>query len=108
MFDLKWIREHPEAFDRGLARRGLPPEAEGVLALDREWRQLQARVEQLQAERNRLSKEIGQAKGQGRDAAPLMAQVAAAKEEQGAAEAKAAELREALDRVLAGLPNLPS
>ena len=40
MHDLRWIRENPEEFDRGLARRGLPPQAAEVLALDREWRAL--------------------------------------------------------------------
>jgi Seryl-tRNA synthetase len=31
MHDIKWIRENPAAFDRGLARRGLAPQAERVL-----------------------------------------------------------------------------
>ena len=34
MHDIKWIREHAGEFDRGLARRGLPPEAEKLIALD--------------------------------------------------------------------------
>ena len=33
MFDLKWIREAPDAFDEGLRRRGLEPHAEMVIAL---------------------------------------------------------------------------
>ena len=41
MHDLRWIRENPEEFDRGLARRGLPARAAEVLGIDREWRALQ-------------------------------------------------------------------
>ena len=38
MFDIKWIRENPEAFDRGLVRRGLSPRAAGIVKLDESWR----------------------------------------------------------------------
>ncbi len=69
MFDLKWIREHPETFDRGLARRGLPPQSPEILRLDKAWREAQTEAEQVQAERNRLSKEIGGAKAKGQDVA---------------------------------------
>jgi seryl-tRNA synthetase len=108
MFDLKWIREEPDAFDRGLARRGLPPAAAGILALDREWREAQTGAEQLQAERNKLSKEIGVAKAQKRDASDLLQQVAIGKERQAQLEARAAELREKIDAALAALPNTPA
>jgi len=43
MHDIKWIRENPEAFDQGLRRRGLPPQAADVLALDQEHRRLRWR-----------------------------------------------------------------
>ena len=41
MHDLRWIRENPDAFDRGLVRRGLPARSAEILALDREWRALE-------------------------------------------------------------------
>jgi len=44
VFDLKWLREHPEDFDRSLKRRGLPPAAAEILALDRERRAEMASV----------------------------------------------------------------
>src|SRR5215472_12933756 len=59
MHDLRWIREHPEEFDRGLRRRGLPPGAEQILALDRSWRAAETRAQEAQARRNRLAREIG-------------------------------------------------
>ena len=34
MHDIKWIRDNPAAFDRALARRGLPPEAAKLIAID--------------------------------------------------------------------------
>jgi len=108
MFDLRWIREHPDEFDRGLARRGLPPQSPAILALDREWRSAQTEAEAVQAERNRLSKEIGAAKSKGLDAADLMREVAASKDRQAAMETAAAERYAAIEKALAGIPNLPA
>ena len=108
MHDLKWIRENPEAFDRGLGRRGLPPQSPAVLDLDKAWREAQTEAEGLQAERNRLSKEIGIAKSRKLDVADLMAQVAADKDRQAAIETVAAERARAVETLLAGLPNIPA
>ncbi|HUJ98152.1 MAG TPA: serine--tRNA ligase [Stellaceae bacterium] len=108
MFDLKWIRDNPEAYDRGLARRGAPAAAAGLLDLDRQWRETQTGAEQLQAERNKLAKEIGAAKAQGRDPADILRRVADSKERQATLEAEAGRLKADLDRVLAALPNLPA
>ncbi len=108
MFDLKWIRDNPELFDRGLGRRGLMPVSVSILELDRTWRAAQTGAEQLQAERNRLSKEIGAAKAQGRDAAEIMRQVAQGKAQQAELEARAAQRRGEIDALLATLPNLPA
>ena len=108
MFDLKWIRDNPEAYDRGLARRGLPRVSPQLLELDRRWREAQTGAEQLQAERNKLAKEIGAAKAQGRDARDILRRVAESKDRQAALEARAAELKSELDGVLAALPNLPA
>ena len=48
MHDLRWVRENPEEFDRGLARRGLPPCAAEVLALDKDWRALETEAQEAQ------------------------------------------------------------
>jgi seryl-tRNA synthetase len=79
-----------------------------ILALDRQWREAQTGAEQLQAERNRLSKEIGAAKAQGRDTGEIMRKVAESKEHQARLEAEAAQRRSEIDAVLAALPNLPA
>ncbi|HEX7006370.1 MAG TPA: serine--tRNA ligase [Alphaproteobacteria bacterium] len=108
MFDVKWIRDNPSAFDRALARRGLAAESARVLEFDRRRREAQAAAQAIQEERNALSKQIGAAKGRGEDAAPLMARVAALKDALAEAEARvrAAEQEEA--DFLAGLPNIPA
>ena len=107
MYDLKWIRENPEAFDRGLGRRGLAAQSSAILALDSEWRQALSRAEQTQAERNRLSKEVGQAKREGRDAEGLLRQVSEMKDGQAADEARAGELLKEIEAALSALPNAP-
>jgi seryl-tRNA synthetase len=108
MFDLKWIRDNPEAFDGGLARRFLLPQSAEILDLDRQWRQVQTRAEQIQAERNRLSKEIGAAKAKGADASEVLKRVAASKDEEARLEGEALRLRAAIDAALALLPNIPA
>jgi len=108
MFDLKAIRDDPEAFDRGLARRGLPARSPEILALDRDWRAAQTKAEQLLAERNKLSREIGALKSRGGDAAALLARVAESKEEETRLEAAALKLKTEIDALLAGIPNLPA
>jgi seryl-tRNA synthetase len=108
MFDLKSIREQPEAFDRGLARRGLPAQSPEVLRLDKAWREIQTEAERVQAERNRLSKEIGSAKAKGQDVTAILSEVAASKDRQATLEAEAAERYRAVEAVLAGIPNIPA
>src|SRR3954454_19010353 len=108
MHDLRWIRENPDEFDRGLARRGLPARADEVLAIDREWRALQTAAEEAQSVRNRLSREVGIAKKRGESADLLLAEIAQSKESEAATASRAAELRRQLDDLLATLPNLPA
>jgi seryl-tRNA synthetase len=108
MLDIKWIREHPDAFDSALGRRGLDAQSGALMALDARRREAQTQAQEVQTERNRLSKEVGAAKSRGEDAADIIARVGALKDRQGELEAaqKAAEAE--LDSVLAGIPNLPA
>jgi seryl-tRNA synthetase len=108
MHDLRWIRENPEAFDQGLARRGLPPRAQEVLTLDRQWRALETEAQESQATRNRLSREIGGAKQRGEPIDESMRQIESRKHREAATAAQANELRRQIDDLLAGLPNLPA
>ena len=94
MFDIKWIRSHPDAFDEGLAKRGLEPQAERLIDLDAKRRVLQTSAQNIQTERNKLSKEIGAAKARGEDAQAIIDQVSASKETQAKAEQAAAQASE--------------
>jgi seryl-tRNA synthetase len=109
MHDIKWIREHPEAFDRALARRGLPGEAKRLIELDERRRALIVKLEQAQARRNQASKEIGAAKKSNEEAVAqkLMAEVAELKAAIPAMEAEEKEASTALDEALAQIPNMP-
>jgi len=108
MHDLKWIRENPSAFDAGLARRGLEPRSAELIALDAERREVQTRLQELQARRNEAAKQIGILKKQGQDAAAIMAEVGKLKEEVPALEAQDKDMGERLDAILAAIPNLPA
>jgi seryl-tRNA synthetase len=108
MHDIRWIREHQTEFDRGLARRGLPPSGEEVLALDRAWRAAETRAQEAQARRNRISRDIGAAKQRGENIEALLRQVDEDKDAEAASAAEAARLRVEIDELLAALPNLPA
>ena len=110
MHDIKWIREHPAEFDRGLERRGLPGQSKELLQLDERRRAAIAQFEQAQARRNAASKEVGEAKKNKDEGAAnkLMAEVAELKETLGQLEASAKTADAELDKVLATIPNLPA
>ena len=110
MHDLRWIREHPAEFKRGLARRGLETDADKVFELDRKWREAETFAQKAQAERNRLSRSIGAAKGAAAGANVEVDQLGAKSAAVAARSAtdKAAQLRAQIDEILAGLPNLPA
>jgi seryl-tRNA synthetase len=108
MFDVKWIRDNPDAFDRGRARRNLPPLSAEIVALDARRRAAQTSWQEMQARRNELSKQIGQIKSKGQDAGAVMAEVAALKDKMAEAEAAEQAAAKELDAILAGQPNLPA
>ncbi len=110
MHDIKFIRDEPAAFDRGLARRGLSAMSKEILAVDQEWRGATARLQDMQSLRNDASKKIGQAKAQKNEAEAqrLMADVARLKDEIPATELRVRESEEALNDLLSTIPNLPA
>ncbi|QQP91578.1 serine--tRNA ligase [Skermanella sp. TT6] len=108
MHDLRLIRDNPEAFDRGLARRGLSAMSGEILDLDARRRAAQTALQEMQARRNEASKEIGKAKREGRGAQDLMAEVAGLKEGIQQTEEEERETGAALETLLASLPNIPA
>ena len=59
MFDLKWIRDNPDAFDAGLKRRGVDALSSRILDIDSRRRGAQTRFQEQQQRRNDLSRQIG-------------------------------------------------
>jgi seryl-tRNA synthetase len=110
MHDIKWIRDNPGAFDHALKRRGLPPQARGLISLDERRREAIQKVEAAQARRNSFSREIGAAKKSNEpDAADkLLAEMAELKAAMPRMEGEEKQASKALDDALAEIPNLPA
>jgi seryl-tRNA synthetase len=110
MFDIRFIRDEPDAFDAGLARRGLGPRAGEILALDKDARKYTESLNELQARRNAASKEIGAARAKGDEAEfnRLRAEVDSIKKQIPVAEAQQKKYLDEIRAILSGLPNLPA
>lgn len=105
MFDLKWIREAPEAFDAALKRRNFEPQSAKVLDLDSQRRQAQTTLQELQAKRNETSKKIGELKRKGEDASAVMEEVAQIKSRFAELEEQDKGMGQELTDLLSSLPN---
>ncbi|MEO9463730.1 MAG: serine--tRNA ligase [Marinomonas sp.] len=110
MHDIKSIRENPEAFDAGLARRGLEPQSAHLLELDAKRRAVATKLQEAQGRRNDASKAIGQAMGQGdkEKAEALKAEVAQIKADMPQWEEEDRILAAEVEEALAIIPNLPA
>lgn len=110
MFDIKFIRDNPDAFDAGLARRGLGPRAGEILALDEEARKYTHVLNDLQERRNAASKQIGAAKAKGDEDEfnRLRADVEAIKQQMPVAEVEQKKKQDAIRDILSGIPNIPA
>jgi seryl-tRNA synthetase len=113
LLDIKWIRDNPDAFVKGLADRGSPEPRETlnrILGLDEQRRAAIQKLQEAQARRNAASKEIGQAKA-GKDEASakrLMDEVAGLKAAIQEGEADEKRLDEELRTLLVAIPNVPA
>jgi len=109
MHDIRAIRDDSKAFDAALARRGLPPVADEILALDARRRECLTALQEAQNRRNEASRQIGAAKARGDDAGAqaLIEEIATLKGRLQEAEDEARRLEDELNSRLAGLPNLP-
>jgi seryl-tRNA synthetase len=109
MHDIRAIREDPEAFDRGLRRRGLSPRAESLVALDERRRAAILALQTAQERRNAVSKQIGVAIAR-KDivaADDYRAEVAGLKATMPELEKAERDTAAALEAELAAIPNLP-
>ena len=106
MHDIRAVRADPAAFDAALARRGLAPSSAAILARDEARRAAQSALQDKQARRNAIAKEIGMAKRQGGDTSALEAEAVALRDEMAALDAAATEAEREQTLLLEALPNL--
>ncbi len=105
MHDLKALRADPAAFDAALERRGLSPVGQKIVSEDEERRAALAALQEAQATRKTLAKEIGQGKRTGADTSALEAQAVELRDRITGLEERAAIIEKSIDDVLASLPN---
>ncbi len=109
MLDIRLLRDKPDLVKTRLAARGsaIDGVVDAVLASDSKRREVATRLQGLQAERNRLSRQIGSLRSQGRDTASIEAQVTSQAAEMQGLSKQAAVLEEEQRDLLLTLPNLP-
>jgi seryl-tRNA synthetase len=109
MHDIKLIRDNPEAFDKGLARRGLGAVSSQLMAIDLEKRDLLTKLQEAQSRRNTLSKEVGEAMkaGDKARAETIKAEVATLKDFIAGGEDAERAINQKLTDALAAIPNIP-
>lgn len=105
MHDVKAIRADPGAFDAALSRRGLAGAAAQLLSHDEARRAALAAVQDKQARRNAIARDIGQAKKAGADTVALETEALTLREEIAAREADAEAAEARLAHALERLPN---
>ena len=107
MLDIKEMRRDPERVAKAVGRRGKEIDMKPFLEADEKSRQIIAKVEELQAQRNAKSKEVGQLKRNGENADALMAEVSAIKEEIEKLEASKEDVDKFVTEFVASIPNMP-
>ncbi len=107
MLDSKLLRGQLQEVAGRLASRGFTLDVARIESLEERRKSVQTRTEQLQADRNRISKSIGQAKAKGEDIEPLKADVDRMAAELAAGKVELEQIQAELDAILLTIPNLP-
>ncbi len=105
MHDFRALRADPVVFDEDLARRGLPAVSETLLSYDEERRACLNELHQKQADRNNISKQIGQLKRDKEDSSALEAQAIILRQDIDTLQTRADQLDRQIFDILASLPN---
>jgi seryl-tRNA synthetase len=106
MHDIRVIRADAATFDAAMARRGLPAVADSIITLDVDRRAALTSLQEKQAHRNALARDVGQGKRAGTDTSALEAKATSLRAEMEMLEAEAAELEGTVKAALDRLPNV--
>ncbi|MEB3187437.1 MAG: serine--tRNA ligase [bacterium] len=106
MLDIKLFRQDPDRIRRSLARRGSDLDVDTVIALDTTYRETQAELDGLRAERNAASEAIARAKKAGQDASEAIASTRTLGDRIRELETRQAEVEQERDARMAQFPNL--
>ncbi len=110
MLDIKFIKDNPDLVKARLASRqkDYSAEIDRLLTLDVERRALIADTEQKKAEQNRISKQIPTLKKEGRDVAPIFAEMKKLSDEVKAENEKISAIDNEISTILLSIPNTPN
>jgi seryl-tRNA synthetase len=107
MIDIQLLRKDIDAVAARLAQRKFQLDVAGFNALEAERKSIQTRTEELQGQRNSLSKQIGILKGKGEDSTEVMNQVASIADELKASADRLEIIQNKLSDFMLAIPNLP-
>jgi seryl-tRNA synthetase len=107
MIDIQLLRKDINAVAERLAQRKFRLDVDAFNALESERKAIQTRTEELQAQRNSLSKQIGILKGKGEDASAVMAQVGGIGDELKASTERLEALQGRISAFVLLIPNIP-
>ncbi|MEO7728867.1 MAG: serine--tRNA ligase, partial [Burkholderiales bacterium] len=107
MLDIQLLRNDLQGVATRLADRGTTFDSATFERLETKRKTVQTQTQELQAKRNQLSKQVGQAKAKGEDASILMTEVGAQADQLKALERDLDSIQTELNDFLAGIPNIP-
>lgn len=111
MIDIKFLRENPDAVKENIKKKFQDSKLElvdEVVALDKESRQVQTRVDEIRSKRNKISKEIGVLMGQGKkeEAQKVKEEVQAIADELSGLEVRGEEVQARVKEIMMVIPNM--
>lgn len=107
MIDLKFIRENAELVKTAVFNKNEKADIDLIISIDEEWRTAQTKADELRAEKNSVSKQIGQLKKENKDASEVMEKMKAVAAEIKELEETEKQNKAKLEELLLTVPNIP-
>lgn len=108
MLDIKLLRSNPEKVIEALSRRGGKYNLDEFLAIDKKRRELLVETENLKAKQNSVSKSIPMLKKEGKDVAPIFAEMKELSDKVKTLDEEVRELDVEIEKAILTLPNMPN